>query len=157
VTRIPFPLALTLLLAACSANFRLAGQPAAPPRPPHCRIATVSTAPGPGYVEIATITVDPGGIYRDPNYMADEFRKEICGAGGEVLMTEVSEGGRISRGVVFRRIAMPPAPPPPPASACQPICSPGFDCRDGVCVPLCNPACTADEICGRDRLCHPKQ
>jgi hypothetical protein len=67
---------------------------------------------------------------------------------------------------VFHRAAestSPPSPPispgaladPPGAETCQPICSPGFACNAGTCVPQCNPACGGDETCGNDRLCHP--
>jgi hypothetical protein len=38
---------------------------------------------------------------------------------------------------------------------CDPICSPGFACVAGACVPQCNPACVAGEICSRKRVCEP--
>lgn len=63
-------------------------------------------------------------------------------------------------------IALPPAPPvvaPPPAAAealpptkaCEPPCSPGYECRAGVCEALCNPACGEGRVCRSDRVCVP--
>ncbi len=62
--------------------------------------------------------------------------------------------------------APPPAPPviaPPPAAAeaplptkaCEPPCSPGYECRAGVCEALCNPACGEGRVCRSDRVCVP--
>jgi hypothetical protein len=39
--------------------------------------------------------------------------------------------------------------------ACDPICSPGFVCREGECLPQCNPPCESGEICSRKRVCEP--
>ena len=44
---------------------------------------------------------------------------------------------------------------PTAASVCSPICSPGFDCQAGRCVPLCNPPCETGEVCNRKRTCEP--
>ena len=41
------------------------------------------------------------------------------------------------------------------AAACTPICSPGFACQAGQCIPECNPACEPTEICNRHRTCEP--
>jgi hypothetical protein len=60
--------------------------------------------------------------------------------------------------------APPPAPKPQPPPAdyvdpfagevvCNPVCSPGYTCRNGGCVPTCNPPCPADQVCGADRTC----
>jgi hypothetical protein len=51
-------------------------------------------------------------------------------------------------------VAAPP-PPPAPSADCVPICSPGFVCAAGQCVPQCNPACEAGETCTRKRICEP--
>jgi hypothetical protein len=50
----------------------------------------------------------------------------------------------------------PAAPASQPVGAndgCNPICSPGFACVSGACVPQCNPACTPGQKCGQDRTC----
>jgi hypothetical protein len=57
----------------------------------------------------------------------------------------------------------PRVPPPGPAwppmaiddGSCTPICSPGFACAAGQCVPQCNPACLPGETCTRKRICEP--
>jgi hypothetical protein len=41
------------------------------------------------------------------------------------------------------------------ARTCEPVCSPGFVCRDGVCEPVCNPPCEKGETCTRKRVCEP--
>jgi hypothetical protein len=48
-----------------------------------------------------------------------------------------------------------PAPAPARAAtvACDPLCSPGYECRGGSCLPTCNPPCGADQACGADRTC----
>jgi len=47
------------------------------------------------------------------------------------------------------------APSVTPPRVCEPDCSPGYTCLRGTCVSACNPACTAGERCGADRICHP--
>jgi hypothetical protein len=41
------------------------------------------------------------------------------------------------------------------AGECSPPCSPGYACSSGVCLALCNPACSAQEMCRADRVCVP--
>ena len=38
--------------------------------------------------------------------------------------------------------------------ACAVTCPPGTRCEGDRCLPLCSPACAADEHCGVDRVCH---
>jgi hypothetical protein len=130
----------------------------------------VSRRPGPGYVEVAQIDRSFGaGQYRNPQEFASSVHAKVCAVGGELLVTEANGADVIVRGIVFRRAGaprlQPPSPPPqdrpteraPAAEACNPICSPGFSCNAGTCMPQCNPACTEDETCGHDRLCHPSR
>jgi hypothetical protein len=128
----------------------------------------VGSHPGPGYLEIAQIAVEGPAEqvarhYHDPMVFANEVRTRVCAAGGDVLMTEVNGAGAIVHAIVFHRVDEPqpppqgrPAEPVPAADTCNPICSPGFSCNAGTCVPQCNPACTEAETCGNDRLCHPR-
>jgi len=44
---------------------------------------------------------------------------------------------------------------PTSALTCTPLCSPGYECRAGVCEPLCNPACLPEQKCRTDRVCVP--
>ena len=122
----------------------------------------VATHPGPGYVEIGQITIEGdrsfgAGSYRDPQEFANVVHDRICAAGGDTLITEVNGFGIIARGIVLRRSETTPpaaASVPAPADACEPLCSPGFLCSAGKCLPQCNPACGNGETCGNDRLCH---
>jgi hypothetical protein len=45
---------------------------------------------------------------------------------------------------------------PRPKRRCEPLCSPGYACEDGVCSALCNPACSPDQTCRTDRTCGPR-
>lgn len=41
------------------------------------------------------------------------------------------------------------------SNACDPPCSPGFECDEGACEPVCNPECPAGQVCRADRTCGP--
>jgi hypothetical protein len=136
-----------------------------PPRERGCTFQVIGTAPGPDHVEVAQVVIEGDfiagtGVYRDPQEFAAAARDQICAAGGDLLVTEVNGQGVIARGIVFHRVAThgvaadraPTAPPP--AGACEPICSPGFRCQAGTCIPQCNPTCDEGETCGKDRTCH---
>jgi hypothetical protein len=139
-----------------------------PAREPSCVFDVVGSHPGPGYVEVAQISIEGNrsngaGQYDNPQEFANVVHAKICAVGGDVLATEVNGVGVIVRGIVFHRVDEPqpppqgrPAEPVPAADTCNPICSPGFSCNAGTCVPQCNPACTEAETCGNDRLCHPR-
>ena len=149
----------------------MSGGAAFPAKKPGCPLAVVATHPGPGYVEVAQITIEGdrsfgAGTYRNPQEFANVVHDRICAAGGDTLITEVNGFGVIARGIVLRRVASAapapapvpapvPAPAPAPASTCEPLCSPGFLCDAGTCIPQCNPRCAAGETCGNDRTCHP--
>ncbi len=47
------------------------------------------------------------------------------------------------------------APPPAQTSACNPPCSPSYDCQKALCIPPCNPKCGAGMVCGQNRSCEP--
>lgn len=140
-----------------------------PPSPPDCNLRVVGTHPGPGYEEIGIITIEGDrsygwGSYQDANEFVEQVRPELCAAGADVVITEVNGAGVVARGIVLVRgsgagAAVPeaePEPAPATASECTPICSPGFECSAGTCIPLCNPACAPTDACGMDRLCHPR-
>lgn len=135
-----------------------------PPRPADCHVRVVGSHPGPGYEEIGLITFE-GNRSMDGQVFIEQVRPELCAAGANVVVTEVSGDGYVARGIVLVNIyedsdsnapADEPAPAPTAVAECTPICSPGFACSAGTCVPQCNPACLPTEECGRDRLCHPR-
>jgi len=64
----------------------------------------------------------------------------------------------VIRGIAYKLGSPPPAATVAPAAAttsCDPPCSPGYSCERDRCVPVCNPACDANEICNAKRVCVP--
>ena len=96
----------------------------------------------------------------------DELRKQACAAGADTVFG-FAEGMRgeytfIAATLAARTAAMPtpvaqPRPAPMGDVSCNPVCSPGFACRAGACIPQCNPPCEAGEICSRKRVCEPAE
>jgi hypothetical protein len=102
-----------------------------------------------------------------PDHMAteelcfDSMRSKACLAGADVVygIAETREGEVRYLNATFAR-SLPGSidsaiSTAPGERACDPICSPGFACQRGACLPQCNPTCAADEICTRQRLCSP--
>ena len=93
----------------------------------------------------------------------DSMRRKACVAGADIIygIAETREGGVAYLNATFARSLPVPiggAMSGGPAElACDPICSPGFVCERGTCLPQCNPKCASDEICTRQRLCAPTQ
>jgi hypothetical protein len=99
----------------------------------------------------------------------EKLRIQSCAVGGDTLygfaegINPDGAGMFISATVAARGDASPassnagtPAPADDAVGAgCTPICSPGFACQAGRCIPECNPACEPTEICNRHRTCEP--
>jgi len=99
----------------------------------------------------------------------EKLRIQSCALGGDTLygfkegINPDGAGMFISASVAARSEASPASSnAATPASAddatgagCTPICSPGFACRAGLCIPECNPTCEPTEICNRHRTCEP--
>jgi hypothetical protein len=100
------------------------------------------------------------------NACIDELRKQACAAGADTIFG-FAEGMKgeftFISATLAARMAEAPAPVAQPWSpaigeaSCNPVCSPGFACRAGECIPQCNPPCEAAEICSRKRVCEPAQ
>jgi hypothetical protein len=101
------------------------------------------------------------------NACIEELRKEACAAGADTIFG-FSEGMKGEFTFISATLAAAEhsgAPPPyrptpwqpaaPGADGCNPICSPGFACTAGRCVPQCNPPCEGGEVCSRNRVCEP--
>ncbi len=100
-----------------------------------------------------------------PDHMAseelclDSMRRRACLAGADIVygISETREGGVSYLNATFARGLPGPIGDAvsggPAEIACNPICSPGFVCETGTCLPQCNPKCAADEICTRQRFC----
>lgn len=102
-----------------------------------------------------------------PDHMSSEqdcyedMRREACLAGADTIygIAEGSVGGTWTVAATFAH-TLPDfsgdgAPAASAAGGCAPICSPGFACQVGACVPQCNPPCQANEVCSRARTCEP--
>jgi hypothetical protein len=146
-----------MLLGCATPVFHASGNRSYPPKPSDCPVRVLASLPGPGYEELGTISIEGdrsfgAGSYSNSEAFLYDVRPQVCAAGGDTLVTEVSGSGAIARGIVLRQTMMGPVVA---AGACTPICSPGFDCQIGKCIPLCNPPCAANQQCQNDRLCHP--
>jgi len=152
-----------VLVAACANHYQgyRSGDQKYPKRAADCQVELYATHPGPEYIEIGQITPEENAPrYTNPQSFKKVVRPVVCALGGDALATEMNGLGVIIRGIVFKHVASeePAAATPAPAASgtCDPICSPGFTCDAGTCVPQCNPACDEGEACGKDRLCHPR-
>ena len=133
--------------------------PRRPARPPGCAIDIIPGTPAPPFVDLASIRTKCVGRAD----CLDDLRFQTCAAGGDMVhglsesmdqhITTISATVALrgqsgsSTSIPWNRSA--------DADGCSPICSPGFDCRGGRCVPLCNPACGPAEICNVHRTCEP--
>ena len=102
-----------------------------------------------------------------PDHMADEglcfesMRRKACLLGADTVygIAETREDGVAYLNAIFAHSLTGPIESgisgAPAQLACDPICSPGFACEKGTCLPQCNPKCGADELCTRQRLCAP--
>ena len=156
------------LLAACASTEVAPSAPRRPALPENC---PVQLFPGtrPSYP-----TVDLGSVRAVCNRALgraaclDKLHTLTCNAGGDTAygfkegINPDGAGMFISATVAARSdvarpsfSAAPPAPPGEAPTGCTPICSPGFACQAGQCVPQCNPACEPTEICNHNRTCEP--
>ena len=153
-----------LALGCVSAEVTPIG-PSRPAREAGCPVQLFpSSRPTYEYVDIASVRAEcHNGSSRTA--CIDELRAQACAAGGDTVYA-FSEGYRaeytlISATIAYRNdstatgIAASGRAPVAEAHSCTPICSPGFACTSGVCIPQCNPACEAGEVCTRRRICAP--
>jgi hypothetical protein len=159
---------MALMAVSCAHPvYHATGGATFPAREPTCEFDVRGSVPGPGYVEIGQLTIEGdrsmgAGSFSDPNQFANRVRGEVCAVGGDALVTEVNGFGIIARGVVFHKTdevapKLAPTPAVTQGEGCEPICSPGFRCMSGACIPQCNPACAPTEKCGNDRVCHARE
>jgi hypothetical protein len=84
------------------------------------------------------------------NTCVEQLRAEACLAGAEGIVGFKESRSEFDMFIDAKLIVKGIEPP-----ACEPICSPGFACQGGRCIPQCNPPCAAGEICSRKRVCEP--
>ena len=157
------------LTASCASSDVASNVPRRPPLPGNCPVQLFPTTPS-SYpsVDLTSVRVVCNRALGRTACL-DKLRVQTCAAGGDTAygfkegINPDGAGMFISATVAVRGDA--PAPRPnavtaAPAeevsgAACAPICSPGFACASGQCIPQCNPACEATEICNRHRTCEP--
>jgi hypothetical protein len=134
-------------------------------RPEGCPIDLFPTKPPPyAFTPIAKVRTECDPVRRQ--MCVDQLRREACRAGADAVigfkesMDQDSVSMFIDATFVVKGTGAAEAPAAPAAAApapggCDPICSPGFACQGGTCVPQCNPPCEAGEICSRKRVCEP--
>ena len=144
--------------------------PRRPARPENCPVQLFPTT-HPSYpsVDLASVRATCDSIAGRGSCI-DQLRMQACAAGGDTVYgfaegVNVDGGGMFISATVALRSAAPPASPGSVGTAapggdaadasCAPICSPGFACKTGQCIPECNPPCESTEICNRHRTCEP--
>jgi hypothetical protein len=131
-------------------------------RPFDCRMQMIfGPLPYP-HQDIARARTECPDHVDDEEMCFDSIRQKACLVGADTVygIAETRGGGLSYLNSTFARILPGPigraaAGPPAAQLACDPICSPGFACAKGTCVPQCNPTCAADEICTPQRACVP--
>jgi hypothetical protein len=91
----------------------------------------------------------------------DDMRRKACLVGADSVygIAEVREGGVSYLTATFAHNLPGPSGDDvwgaTTASSCNPICSPGFACQQGLCLPQCNPGCATNQVCTWQRVCAP--
>ena len=141
--------------------------PAQANRGPNCELQVFFSAPPPYPVtEIASTRVQCSGYSGGRDECIFLIKQRACEAGADTVFafkeTLLAVGNPI--GILSRRnqttfitatFAVRAAPGVAAGDGCSPICSPGFACAAGQCVPQCNPSCLPGEVCSRARVCEP--
>jgi hypothetical protein len=149
--------ATALLAGACLANSLVTPIGARrPSRPAGCTLDLYPTKSPPyPYTPIATVRTGCDPVRR--NTCVEQLRAEACLAGADGIVGFKESRSEfdmfIDATLIVKGVAAPGAPAGGAANACEPICSPGFACQGGHCIPQCNPPCEAAEICNRQRVC----
>lgn len=166
---IGFAVVAVALVASCASPQVAPNAPRRPPLPEDCPVQLFPTA-HPSYptVDLQSLKVVCNrALGRAP--CLERLRLRTCAAGGDTAYG-FKEGinpdgaGMFIAATVALRNVVPSASSSAARAAttnenagagCAPICSPGFACQAGQCIPECNPACEPTEICNRHRSCEP--
>jgi len=160
-----------LFLSACTTSEVALIAPKRPSRGDGCGVQVFLTAAPPyPVVELATARAGCDAL-AGRHACIEALMRDACHVGADTLFgfSETVRGDYTylsatlaaqDAAVTHRPIQDAPAPKAGGAAVaadggggCDPICSPGFACRGGACVPQCNPPCEAGEICNRKRVC----
>jgi hypothetical protein len=135
--------------------------PRRPARPLGCAVQVVPGTPAGPVVNLASARARC--LENERGDCLAELRRQACAAGGDTvygLSESVDQHiTYIAATLALQGQSGTSAPVPHTEAAgpgaCTPICSPGFACQTGQCIPQCNPACEPAEICNRHRTCEP--
>jgi hypothetical protein len=153
--------ALLAVVASCGGSQVSMLGPRRPVRPLGCAVQVVPGTPAGPVVDLASARARC--LENKRGDCLDELRRQACATGGDTvyglsesvdqhityIAATLALRGQAGSGAAAPRGGA--AGPP----ACTPICSPGFDCQGGRCIPLCNPVCAPSEICDMHRTCAP--
>jgi len=147
--------ALPLIVSACAETQVTVLGDKRPRKPEDCVIEMYPTTTVPPYpfTPIAKVRTGCDPVRR--NTCVEQLRAEACRAGADAVVGFKEEMVELTTYIDATFVVKGPAPRDVAAGACDPICSPGFACQSGQCVPQCNPACQTGEICSRKRVCEP--
>jgi hypothetical protein len=163
-----------VLTASCAGSEVAPSAPRRAARPDDCPVQLFpTTKPSYPVVDLASVRVVCNRALGRAACL-DKLHLQTCAAGGDSAygfkegINPDGAGMFISATVALRNDLPPatasavtaaPATIAPvadaPGASCVPICSPGFSCQAGQCIPQCNPACEPTEICNRHRTCEP--
>jgi hypothetical protein len=107
IARISVLAAIATIGGCASITYSYSPSTSAQSLPANCEVRIVATPPGPGYQELGVLDPDAGFCIDS----APEFREivaaQVCGAGGSVVLTQISGFGCYIRGVVFSELRHP--------------------------------------------------
>jgi len=155
--------------ASCASSEVTPNAPRRPPLPENCPVHLFPTT-HPSYpsTDLTSVRVLCNRALGRARCL-EKLRVQTCAAGGDTAygfkegITPDGAGMFMKATVAARSDISPASPRAVPtgpaegasAASCTPICSPGFACQAGQCIPQCNPACEPTEICDRHRTCEP--
>jgi hypothetical protein len=163
---------LAVFCAACVSSEVTPVGPTRPAKPEGCEVKIFpSTTPDYEWTDLATVE-SACHHTRGRNACIDELRKQVCEAGGDTLYgLKDGRGGEAI--IVIGTIALKTGGDRPKtggtpsrevassahatSSSCEPPCSPGYACKERVCIALCNPPCGPGFHCNQQRTCEPTQ
>src|SRR4051794_4981729 len=155
------------LVASCASTELAPSAPRRPPLPESCPVQLFPARPSYPTVDLSSVRAVCNRALGRAACVAKLHSLTSSGGGDTAYgfkegINPDGAGMFISATVAARSEVAPASSPsaaPPPAeqvaAGCTPICSPGFPCQAGRCIPQCTPACEPTEICNRHRTCEP--
>jgi membrane-associated protease RseP (regulator of RpoE activity) len=88
---------------ASAARYELLVSMQKPPaaKPVDCDFRLVNLPPKGDFVEVGMLTHVAGSRQSDPKPFKESIRKDVCGAGGDIVLTQVNNEGEFVRGTIL--------------------------------------------------------